>query len=255
VENLFLAGLLPGILIVAGVAAFSAWRGRKSGVQRAHFHLAPTLRALWVAKWDLFLPVFVILSLLTGMASLVEAATLTAVYAIVVEFFIHRNLSFRKDITRILRETAILIGALLFILCSALALTGYMVGEMIPGQIAQWVQDSVSSRLVFLLILNGLLLVAGMLIDIFSAIIIIVPLIVPMGAAFGIHPLHLGIIFLANLELGYLTPPVGMNLFLSSLRFRRGLVEIWKTVIPFLLLFVLWVLFITYVPPLTLGLQ
>jgi tripartite ATP-independent transporter DctM subunit len=189
------------------------------------------------------------------MASLVEAAALTAAYAIVVEFFIHRNLRLGKDVVRILRETAILIGALLFILCSALALTGYMVGEMIPGQIAQWVQDSVSSRLVFLLILNGLLLVAGMLIDIFSAIIIIVPLIVPMGAAFGIHPLHLGIIFLANLELGYLTPPVGMNLFLSSLRFRRGLVEIWKTVIPFLLIFVLWVLFITYVPPLTLGLQ
>jgi len=255
VENLFLAGLLPGLLIVGGVAAFSAWRGRKSGIQRAQFQLKPTLRALWVAKWDLFLPVFVILSLLTGMASLVEAATLTAAYAIVVEFFIHRNLRLGKDVVRILRETAILIGALLFILCSALALTGYMVGEMIPGQIAQWVQDSVSSRLVFLLILNGLLLVAGMLIDIFSAIIIIVPLIVPMGAAFGIHPLHLGIIFLANLELGYLTPPVGMNLFLSSLRFRRGLVEIWKTVIPFLLLFVLWVLFITYVPPLTLGLQ
>jgi len=255
VENLFLAGLLPGLLIVGGVAAFSAWRGRRSGVQRARFHLGPTLRALWVAKWDLFLPVFVILSLLTGIASLVEAAALTAAYAIVVEFFVHRNLRFRQDITRILRETAILIGALLFILCSALALTGYMVGEMIPGQIAQWVQDTVSSRLVFLLILNGLLLVAGMLIDIFSAIIIIVPLIVPMGAAFGIHPLHLGIIFLANLELGYLTPPVGMNLFLSSLRFRRGLVEIWKTVIPFLLLFLLWVLFITYVPPLTLGLQ
>jgi len=255
VENLFLAGLLPGLFIVAGVAAFSAWRGKKSGVPRARFHIRPTLRALWIAKWDLFLPVFVILSLLTGLASLVEAAALTAAYAIVVEFFIHRNLTFGKDTVRILRETAILIGALLFILGSALALTGYMVGEMVPAQIAAWVQDSVSSRLMFLLILNGILLVAGMLIDIFSAIIIIVPLIVPMGEAFGINPLHLGIIFLANLELGYLTPPVGMNLFLSSLRFRRGLVEIWKTVIPFLLLFALWVLLITYVPPLTLGLQ
>lgn len=255
IEQLFLAGLIPGILIVGGIAGYSAWRGVKAGVTRRPVGPGATLRAVWVAKWDLFLPVFVILSLLTGMTSLVETAALTAAYAIFIEFGVHRSLSARRHVSGILRETAVLMGALLFILGSALALTGYMVGEEVPARIAEWVGDNVSSRLVFLLILNLLLLVAGMLIDIFSAIIIIVPLIVPMSRAFDIDPLHLGIIFLANLELGYLTPPVGLNLFLSSLRFRRGLVDIWKMVIPFLVLFGVWVLLITYVPAVTMTLK
>jgi TRAP-type C4-dicarboxylate transport system permease large subunit len=151
-------------------------------------------------------------------------------------------------------ETAILMGALLFILGSALGLTGWLVGEQIPTRIAEWVQSSVTSKIAFLLTLNILLLLAGMLLDIFSAIIIIVPLIIPLGAAFGVNPIHLGIIFLANLELGYMTPPVGLNLFLSSLRFNLPLSLIWRFVAPFLIIFALWVLLITYAPPLTLGL-
>ena len=254
IEKLFLAGVVPGILIVAGVAAFSAYRGTQAGVPRTRFQLSGTLRGIREAKWDLFLPVFVILSLLTGFATLVEAAALTAAYAIFIEVVIHRSLSLRKDALRVLMETSILIGALLFVLGSALGLTGYMVGEEIPSRIADWVQSSVSSKLAFLLILNLLLLAAGMLLDIFSAIMIIVPIIIPLGNAFGIHPVHLGIIFLANLELGYLTPPVGLNLFLSSLRFKIPLVEVWKTAMPFLLIFGVWVLLITYAPPLTLGL-
>jgi C4-dicarboxylate transporter DctM subunit len=254
IEDLFLAGLIPGILIVILVAVFSAIWGRKAGVARSKFEPAQLARAVWTAKWDLLLPVFVIMSLLIGLTSLVEAAALTAAYAIFIEVFVHRTLSIRRDAVRVLMETAILMGALLFILGSALGLTGYMVGEEIPMRIADWVQDSVSSKIVFLLTLNVLLLVAGMLLDIFSAIIIIVPLIIPLGNAFGIHPVHLGIIFLANLELGYMTPPVGINLFLSSLRFQIPLTDIWKMVLPFLIIFALWVLLITYAPPLTLGL-
>ena len=254
IEKLFLAGLFPGLLLVGAIAFYSSWHGKRVGVSRVPFDGRATLLAIWRAKWDLFLPLFVILSLVTGVATLVEAAALTAAYALFIEAGIHRTLSFRRDSLRVLMETSILIGALLFILGSALGLTGYIVGEEIPTRIADWVYSSVSSKIVFLLTLNFLLLVAGMLLDIFSAIIIIVPLIVPMGEAFGVDPIHLGIIFLCNLELGYLTPPVGLNLFLSSLRFKVPLGEIWRTVVPFLFLFVLWVLLITYAPPLTLGL-
>jgi tripartite ATP-independent transporter DctM subunit len=254
IEKLFLAGLIPGILIVAAVAGVSAVRGRQAGVPRARFDARTTGASIWTAKWDLLLPAFVLVSLVTGIATLVEAAALTAAYAIFIEVFVHRTLTLRRDAVRIFMETAILIGALLVILGSALGFTGYMVGEEIPSRIAEWVQASVGSKLVFLLTLNLLLLVTGMLLDIFSAIIIVVPLIIPLGAAFGVHPIHLGIIFLANLELGYLTPPVGLNLFLSSLRFKEPLVEIWKMAVPFLIIFAIWVLLITYAPPLTLGL-
>jgi tripartite ATP-independent transporter DctM subunit len=257
IEHLFLAGVFPGILIVGGVAAFSAFsafRGGRAGVTRTPWDAKATLAAVWRAKWDLFLPVFVLMSLLAGMATLVEAAALTAAYAIFIEVVVHRTLSLRRDTVRVFMETAILMGALLFILGSALGLTGYMVGEEIPTMVTEWVQQSVHSKILFLLTLNVLLLVTGMLLDIFSAIIIVVPLIIPLGAAFGIHPIHLGIIFLCNLELGYLTPPVGLNLFLSSLRFRVPLAEIWRTAVPFLLIFAIWVFLITYVPALTLGL-
>jgi tripartite ATP-independent transporter DctM subunit len=254
IEKLFLAGLIPGILIVLFVASFSAFRGRKAGVTRTTFEARSTIKSVWRAKWDLLLPAFVIVSLLTGVASLVEAAALTAAYAIFIEVVVHRTLKIRRDALRILMETAILMGALLFILGSALGLTGWLVGEQIPTRIAEWVQSSVTSKIAFLLTLNILLLLAGMLLDIFSAIIIIVPLIIPLGAAFGVNPIHLGIIFLANLELGYMTPPVGLNLFLSSLRFNLPLSLIWRFVAPFLIIFALWVLLITYAPPLTLGL-
>jgi tripartite ATP-independent transporter DctM subunit len=239
---------------VAAFSAFSAFRGGRAGVTRTPWDAKATLAAVWRAKWDLFLPVFVLMSLLAGMATLVEAAALTAAYAIFIEVVVHRTLSLRRDTVRVFMETAILMGALLFILGSALGLTGYMVGEEIPTMVTEWVQQSVHSKILFLLTLNVLLLVTGMLLDIFSAIIIVVPLIIPLGAAFGIHPIHLGIIFLCNLELGYLTPPVGLNLFLSSLRFRVPLAEIWRTAVPFLLIFAIWVFLITYVPALTLGL-
>jgi C4-dicarboxylate transporter DctM subunit len=254
IDDLFLAGLVPGILLVLAVAGYSGLRGKGSRVVRVPFSPRELGRAVWAAKWDLFLPVFVILSLVFGVATLVEAAALTAAYAIFIEVVIHRTLGPRRDAIKVLTETAILIGALLFILGSALGLTGYMVGAEVPARLAEWVRHSVHSRLAFLLVLNVFLLAVGMLLDIFSAIIIVVPLILPLGELFGVNPVHLGIIFLANLELGYLTPPVGLNLFLSSLRFKVPLIEVARMALPFILLFGLWVLLITYVPPLTLTL-
>jgi C4-dicarboxylate transporter, DctM subunit len=255
IDDLFLAGLIPGILVVLAVAIYSAMMGKRAGVRRTRFDGRATLRAVWQAKWDLLLPVFVLAALLTGIATLVEAAALTAAYAVLVEVVIHRSLSVRRESQKVLMETAILMGALLFILGSALGLTGYMVGAEIPARLVDWMQGSVHSQFVFLLFLNLLLLVTGMLLDIFSAIIIVVPLILPLGRAFGVNPLHLGIIFLSNLELGYLTPPVGLNLFLSSLRFNVPMGKVFTMVIPFVVLFALWVLLITYVPFLTTALK
>ncbi len=254
IDELFVAGFLPGVLLVVAVAALSARRGLQAGVTRTPFEPLRALKALVTAKWDLFLPVFVLLSIVAGVATLVEAAALTAAYALFIEVVVHRTLSLRKDALRLLAGTTVLVGALLFILGVALGLTSYLVDAEIPARAAEWVRASIGSKLLFLLLLNVFLLLVGALMDIFSAIVVVVPIIVPMGLAFGVDPIHLGIIFLANLELGYLTPPVGLNLFLSSLRFERPLVEIWRTVLPFLVLFGLWVLLITYVPPLTLGL-
>ena len=254
IEDLFLGGLIPGLLVVTAVAIYSAFIGRRGGVRRTRFDGRTLLAAVWRAKWDLLLPVFVLAALLTGVATLVEAAALTAFYALLIEVVIHRTLSLRQSLLKVLMETAVLIGALLFILGSALGLTGYMVGAEIPSRLVTWMQASVDSQFTFLLFLNLLLLVTGMLLDIFSAIIIVVPLILPLGEAFGVNPIHLGIIFLANLELGYLTPPVGLNLFLSSLRFHVPMSRVFVTVLPFVILFLVWVLLITYVPFLTTAL-
>ncbi len=253
-DDMFIAGLVPGALLVLIVVAYVMRQGGRAGVPRTPFRSREALRAAWAAKWDLGLPVFVMASILFGVATLVEAAALTAAYALVVEIVVHRTLRLRRDGLRLVAETAALFGALLFILGVALGLTSYLVDAEIPMRAAAWVRASIGSRWLFLLLLNAFLLVVGMLMDIFSAIVVVVPLVVPMGRAFGVDPLHLGIVFLANLELGYLTPPVGLNLFLGSLRFGRPLLEIARLVVPYMLIFAAWVLLITYVPALTLGL-
>ena len=254
VGALFLAAFIPSLLQVGAVATYSARRGVKAGVKRTPINPRQILEAIKVAKWDIFLPVFILLSLGTGVATLVEAAALTAAYAFFIEVVVHRTISFRKDMLRLLGETSVLFGALLFILAVALGFTNFLVDAEIPQQAAEWVHSNVGSKIVFLLLLNLFLLAVGSLMDIFSAIVVVVPLILPMGEAFGIDPIHLGVIFLANMELGYLTPPVGLNLFLSSLRFKQPLVKVWGMVLPFLVIFLIWVLLITYVPVFSLGL-
>jgi C4-dicarboxylate transporter DctM subunit len=186
---------------------------------------------------------------------LIEAAAMTVVYALVVETIIYRELHPTRDLPRVFVKCVTLVGGVFIILSAAMGLTNYLVDAEVPATAALWVQSHIHSRTLFLLGLNDFLLIVGCLMDIFSAIVVVVPLILPISQVFGIDPLHLGMIFLANLELGYLTPPVGMNLFLASYRFGKPLIQVYREVLPFLLLLLVVVILITYFPALTLALQ
>jgi len=209
------------------------------------------LSALWQAKWEVAIPLVLLGSILGGFATLVEASAVTVLYAFVIEFFIHKDLRIRSDLIRVVGNAAVLIGGVLTILGVAMGLTNYLVIAEIPYLAVDWVQSFVESPLFFLLLLNIFLLIVGCLMDIYSAIVVVVPLIAPLGLHYGIDPFHLGIIFLTNMELGYLTPPVGMNLFLASYRFKRPLPEVYRASLPFLAIRAVGVLLVTYVPPLT----
>ncbi len=252
-DELFLAGLLPGILMVAVVGAYGMWQGRRATSERQPFALRELAAAGWQAKWELLLPLLVIALFLSGLASMVETAAAAFVYAVVTQCLVARDVDLRQGLPRALVDAGALMGAILILLSVAMGLTSYMVDAQVAQALLEWVKSHIDSRLVFLLALNALLLVVGCLVDIFSAIVVVVPLIAPLAAAYGVHPVHLGIVFLANLELGYLTPPVGMNLFLSSSRFGKPLVSIYRDTLPFLLILTAAVLLITYVPEMTVG--
>ncbi len=252
IDLLFIAALVPGLLLVFFVAVVSLVKNSKIK-QRSAFNLKNAFTSLWQAKGDIAFPFFIIVGLFGGFLTLVETAALTALWAILLETVFHRDINIKTELLNTLIEASVLSGALLIVLGLASGLSSYLVDMQIPYFATEFVLKYVSSKYVFLLALNLVLLLVGALMDIYSAIVIVVPLIAPIGLAFGIHPVHLGVIFLANLELGYLTPPIGLNLFLSSLRFKESLLTIWKTVLPFLLLFVVWVIVITYVPFISIG--
>lgn len=254
VDQMFLGGFLPGMLLVLIAAAWAVRTGVRSGVRRTPFSPAELGRAAWEAKWDLLLPAIVLLGIFGGFATTVEAAAMTVLYVFLSGVFLYRDISARGDVARVGTESATLVGGVLVILAAATGLASYMVDAGVAEAIGTWVRSNVHSKVLFLLALNGFLLVVGCLMDIFSAIVVVVPIIAPIGAAFGIHPVHLGVIFLANLQLGYLTPPVGMNLFLSAYRFERPLAEVCRAILPFLLILLGGVLAITYVPALTTAL-
>jgi tripartite ATP-independent transporter DctM subunit len=209
---------------------------------------------LWQAKWEVVLPVVIITCIFGGFATLVEAAALTVLYAIVVECLVFKELNFIRDGTRIAAESATMIGGFMIILGMALGLTNYLVIAQVPMHALDWIQSVIESPLLFLLMINILLIVVGALMDIYSAIIVIVPLIAPMAAAYGIDPVHMGIIFLANSQLGYLMPPMGENLFLSAYRFDLPLTRIYRYTLPCVGILLVTVLLITYWPALTLWL-
>jgi len=250
IEGMFLGGLMPGILLVVLCAI---WGRMKSVVsdQRERFNPTEAVAAVKAAGWELALPVVALVSIFGGFATMVEAAALTAAYAFFVETFIYRDLKVRKDVPRVMAECGLLVGGVLLILGVAQGFNNFLITEEFPQQALAWVQANISSPLVFLLALNVFLLIVGCLMDVFSAIIVVAPMIIPMGLAFGIDPIHLGIIFLANLELGYMTPPVGLNLFLSAYRFNKPLPEVYRAVIPILIVMAVGVLAITYIPALT----
>lgn len=252
-DSLYLAGLLPGTLMIAMVAAYAVRRGLVLRIPRQSFSAREVAAATWEAKWELAIPVFVVTLFLTGKASLVETAAAAFVFAMIVECFITRDLHVFRTLPRALVRASVLSGAVLILLSAAMGITSYIVDAQIPDTLVTWVKTHIESKWVFLLALNGLLILVGCLVDIFSAIVVLAPLLVPMATAFGVHPIHLGVIFLSNLELGYLTPPVGLNLFLSASRFNKPLTALFRYVIPFLLIMAVSVLLITYVPDLSLG--
>jgi tripartite ATP-independent transporter DctM subunit len=253
ISDLFVAGIVPGIVMVTAVAAFGIWQGKGGRIKRSPFDAHEAWAAMAEAKWEIFLPIIVMYAIFGGVTSLIEAAAITATYAIVTETAIHRDIHLTRDLPGILVKCLVMLGGILVILGVAMGLTNYLVDAMIPMRAADWVEANVEDKIVFLLALNFFLLMVGALMDIFSAIVVVVPLIIPISQIYGIHPLHLGMIFLVNLELGYLTPPVGMNLFLASYRLDKPLMEVYKSAIPFLIVLALVVLLITYFPGLIIG--
>ncbi len=250
IDKLFLGGLLPGTLLVLGTAAWGIWKGSSEQAAKHPFTRREALESLWIAKWELVLPLVVFFFLFVVKVTLVESAALTAMYAFIVEVFIYRGLKFRH-IPTVITECGILVGGVLLILGVSLGFTNDMVDAQIPARLAAWVSNSVHSQWLFLLMVNVMLLFVGGLLEIFAAIIVVVPLLIPISQAFGVDPVHMGIIFLANMELGFLTPPLGLNLFLSSYRFKKPMVEVYKSVLPMLAMLYAMVLLITYVPFLT----
>jgi C4-dicarboxylate transporter DctM subunit len=248
IEDMFLAGILPGLLLVALIAGWGLRLAPPAPPAPRKFDLRAARAALFDAKWELALPVIAFSALFGGFATPVEAAALTAVYAFVVEVFIYRDLDLRRDVPRVMAQCGLLVGGVLLILGVALGLTNYFVDAQIPERVVDWVSGAIPSRWLFLVALNLFLLVAGCLLDIFSATVVLVPLLLPLGAAFGVDPLHLGVIFLVNMELGYLTPPVGMNLFFSAYRFNRPLPEVFRAALPAACVLALGVALVTFLP-------
>jgi C4-dicarboxylate transporter, DctM subunit len=247
VDRLFIAGVIPGALLVIVLSAYAVFVSVRAGVPRHAFDVGAAVRSLRGAAWELPIPLIVIGGIYSGLITAIEASAVVAFYALLVEVVIYRDIRVR-DLPAVMRKTAELVGAIVVILGMALALSNYFIDEEIPQQLLRAMETRITSPLTFLLVLNVFLLVVGCLLDIFSATLVVVPLIAPFAARFGIDPIHLGIIFLTNLEIGFLTPPVGMNLFLSSLRFRRPITEVTRVSLPFIGILLLCLLVITYVP-------
>jgi C4-dicarboxylate transporter DctM subunit len=251
IKAMFLGGVLPGMVMLVATAAWGILIQGRGSESRPAFDWKEAGTALWVAKWELLLPVVAVVALFGGFATPVEAAALTAFCAFLVETMIYRDLKLTRDVPRVMAECGLLIGGVLLIQGVALGFTNYLVTSEITTHAAEWTTSTIKSRWVFLLALNFFLLIVGCLMEIYVAIIVQAPILAPIGKAYGIDPIHLGIVFLANLELGYLTPPVGLNLILSSYRFKKPLAEVLRSVVPIVMVLTVGVLLITYIPWLT----
>nr|MBC8475821.1 TRAP transporter large permease subunit [Gammaproteobacteria bacterium] len=236
------------------LTAFTLWvhRGR-SPLMAGRKKSVKVSQALWAMRWEIPLPIVVLGGIYSGFFAVSEAAAITAAYVILVEVVIHQEIKLRQ-LPEITQNAMTMVGGILLILAVSLAFTNFLIDSEIPQKLFEQVRFWVSSPITFLLLLNIILLILGALLDIYSALIIMIPLIVPMAMQFGIHPVHLGIIFLANMQIGYFTPPVGMNLFIASYRFEKPIVEIYRATLPFMLVLMLALLLITYLPILSLGL-
>ncbi|HTR82804.1 MAG TPA: TRAP transporter large permease subunit [Bacteroidota bacterium] len=254
ISQLFLAGILPGILLVVILSVYSVRQGVSTHVQRHPFELPRVWKAVNGSAWEIPLPFLVIGGIYGGIFTATEAAAVTAFYVLVVEVFIYRDLKLFTDVPRVMKESMVLVGAILMILATAMGLTSFLIDQQVPQRLFELISAVISSKLIFLVVLNIFLIIVGMMMDIFSAIIVVVPLIIPIAKQYGVDPIHLGIIFLANLEIGYLTPPVGLNLFISSFRFEKSIGKVTLATLPFIVILLCALLAITYIPELSLGL-
>lgn len=262
IDNLFLAGIAPGILMIALLGIYCWWSNRDA-IKLANSKKDPLKKkkpsagvfkeAAKNAIWELPLPLIVLGGIYSGYFAVSEAAAVTALYVFIVEVLILREIPFKR-LAGLIRESMLMVGGILIILGVSLASTNYLIDAEIPGRLFEWINARVDSQLSFLLLLNLFLLILGAFLDIFSAIVLIIPLLLPVALGFNVHPVHLGMIFLANMQIGYMTPPVGLNLFIASYRFDRPILQLYKATLPFLLILIVSVLIITYWPSLSLFL-
>ena len=251
IEKLFLAGIVPGVLLIVFLSLWAIYCG-KMKFSPEKFSLVEIKNSFKDAFAEILIPIGLLVGIYGGITTPTEAAAMGVFYVLLIECFYYKDLNLMRDVPRIILDSMSLVGGILLILCCALGLTNYLVDEEIPMKILGFMESFLSNKYSFLLTLNIFLLIVGSLMDIFSAIIVVVPLIVPIATEFGIHPIHLAIIFLTNLEIGYITPPVGINLFISSFRFKKSITELYRSTFPFLLWLLLALALITYIPALSL---
>lgn len=250
IDELFIAGLIPGFLIITALSIHAMYKSKKFKVAKTKFSFKELAHSFIDFMWEIPLPVLLFAGIYSGKLVISDAASLTVVYLIIIEILIKRDIKI-KDIPKIIRESLVLVGAILIILAVSLAATNYMIYAEIPQKLFSFIQKFITNKWIFLFLLNIFLLIVGCLMDIFSAIVVIVPLIIPIAESYNINLLHLGIIFLANLQIGYLTPPIGMNLFISAIRFGKSIITLYRAAIPFIIILILTLLFITYIPDLS----
>lgn len=251
--ELFVAGILPTLLMLALLVAWTLWRHRGGAVPRTPFSWPRLGSALWAARWELPLPFVVLGGIYSGIVAVSEAAALTAVYVTVAEVLLYREVRWR-EVPRVMVDSMVMVGGILLVLGVALAFTNFLVDAEVPQHLFELIQARIDDPITFLLLLNVFLLILGAMLDIFSALVIVVPLILPVAVGYGVHPVHLGIIFLANMQIGYFTPPVGMNLFIASYRFKRPLQDLYMASWPFMVVLLVALALITYVPWFSLAL-
>jgi tripartite ATP-independent transporter DctM subunit len=251
IVELFVAGVVPLCLMLSLLIGWTLWHHRGGKIPRIPFTLEKLRRALWEARWELPLPFVVLGGVFGGYFAISEAAAVTAAYVVLAEVVLYREVAWRQ-LSKVAVESMVMVGGILLILGIALAFTNFLVDAEVPQQLLAFINRYIEDPLSFLILLNVLLLILGAMLDIFSALVIMVPLLLPVAVGYGIHPVHLGIIFLANMQIGYFTPPVGMNLFIASYRFKKPLTELYSATLPFLLVLLLALMLITYFPVLSL---
>jgi tripartite ATP-independent transporter DctM subunit len=253
IDDLFLAGILPGILLVVLLSSFSIYKAMRTDVPRKGFNLSEVFQALKGMIWELPLPIVVLGGIYSGYFAVSEAAAITAVFVFLVEVVIYRDIQWR-ELPQVMRKSMVLVGGILIIMGAALGLTNYLIDEQVPMKILEFIKTRIETPLIFLVVLNFFLLVVGCIMGTFSALIVIVPLLPPIAQAYGIDPIHLGIIILTNLEIGASIPPLGINLFISSIRFEKTILRLYLSSLPFIAVLLIALAIITYLPWLSLAL-